>query len=143
MLLGQSQRNHTHAELYTKALEIDLRRDKSSLEPFSLLWYEQVKSREESAHLKLKGLVHNGERYHIEIHKTGSCFDIRVKGGEIEKAPDSLTGLLESEGFELSGVSLSSLGFYKHYSDKSQKSIADVKLKIQKLCASLKDLNDE
>ena len=143
VLLGQSQRNHTHAELYTKALEIDLRRDKSSLEPFSRLWYEQVKSREESAHLKLTGFVHNEQRYQIEIHKTGSCFDIRVNGGEIENAPETLTGLLESEGFKLSGIALPSLGFYKHYSDKSQKSIADVKLKIQKLCASLKDLDDE
>ncbi|HCV05725.1 MAG TPA: DUF262 domain-containing protein [Pseudoalteromonas sp.] len=143
VLLGQSQRNHTHAELYTKALEIELHREISSLEPFSLLWYEQVKSREESAHLKLKVLVHNGERYHIEIHKAGSCFDIKVKGGEIENAPQTLTRVLESEGFELSDKSLPSLGFHKYYSDKNQKSIEDVKLKIQKLCASLKDLDDE
>lgn len=143
VLLGQSQRNHTHIELFTKVLELELSQDNSLIAPFSLLRYEPVKSREESAHLKLTGFVHNEQRYQIEIHKTGSCFDIRVKGGEIENAPETLTDLLESEGFELSGIALPSLGFYKYYSDKNQKSIKDVKLKIQKLCASLKDLDDE
>jgi len=143
VLLAQSQRNHTHVELYTKALEIELTRDKSLLEPFSRLQYESVKSREESAHLKLSGFVHNGERYQVEIRKTSSCFDIRVKSGELENAPETLTGLFEREGFELNGITLPGLGFYKYYSDKSQKSIEDVKLKIQKLCSSLKDLSDE
>ncbi|MDV6327418.1 DUF262 domain-containing protein [Idiomarina sp. Sol25] len=143
VLLGQSQRNHTHIELFTKVLEIELSQDKSLIAPFSWLRYEPVKSREESAHLKLIGFVHNEQRYQIEIYKKGSCFDIRIKGGEIENAPETLTDSLESEGFELSGMALPNLGFYKYYSDKNQKSIEDVKLKIQKLCVSLKDLDDE
>ena len=93
--------------------------------------------------MKLTGFVHNEQRYQIDIYKKSSCFDIRVNGGEIENAPEALTGLLESEGFELRGMALPSLGFYKYYSDKNQKSIEDVKLKIQKLCTSLKDLDDE
>ncbi|BDZ74886.1 hypothetical protein GCM10025856_26050 [Methylophaga marina] len=143
VLLGQSQRNHTHTELFTKVLELELSEDKSQLAPFSHLWYVPVKSREESAHLKLSGFAHNGEKYQIEIHKTASCFDIRVKGGDIGNAPETLTGLLESEGFELNDMALPSLGFYRYYSDKNQKSIEDVTLKIQKLCTSLEDLSDE
>ncbi|WP_394185322.1 DUF262 domain-containing protein [Pseudoalteromonas tetraodonis] len=143
VLLGQSQRNHTHIELFTKALELELSQDKSLIAPFSWLRYESVKSREESAYLKLTGFVHNEQRYQIEIYKTCSCFDIRVNGDEIENAPETLTDLLESEEFKLSGIALPSLGFYKYYSDKNQKSIEDVKLKIQKLCTSLKDLGDE
>ncbi|WP_342804981.1 DUF262 domain-containing protein [Alteromonas sp. M12] len=143
VLLGQSQRNHPHVELYTKTLELELSLDETLLTPFSSLWYVPVKSREESAHLKLSGFVHHGERYYIEIHKTAGCFDIRVIGGEIENAPDTLVSVLESEGFELSGLALPSLGIYKYFSDKNQKSINDAKSKIQKLCASLKDLSDE
>lgn len=143
VLLGQSQRNHTHVELFTKVLELELSQHKSLIAPFSSLRYEPVKSREDSAHLKLIGFVHNEQRYQIEIHKKASCFDIRVKGGEIENAPETLTSVLEREGFELSGTASPSLGFYKYYSDNNQKSIEDVKFKIQKLCASLKDLSDE
>lgn len=143
VLLGQSQRNHTHIELFTKVLELELSQDKSLIAPFSWLRYEPVKSREESAHLKLIGFIHNKQQYQIEIYKKGSCFDIKVKGGEIDNAPETITSVLESEDFTLSGRTLPNLGFYKYYIDKNQKSIKDVKLKIQKLCASLKDLDNE
>ena len=143
VLLGQSQRNHIHIELFTKVLELELSKDKSLIAPFSRLRYVPVKSREESAHLTLSGFVHNGEGYQVDIYKTGSCFDIRVKGGEIENAHDTLTNVLENEGFELIGIVLPSLGFYKYYSNKDQESIEDAKLKIQKLCTNLKDLSDE
>lgn len=143
ILLGQSQRNHTHIELFTKVLEQELSQDKNLIAPFSWLRYEPVKSREESAHLKLIGFVHNEQQYLIEIYKKGSWFDIRVRGGEIENAPEAITELLESEGFELSGMALPSLDSYRYYIDKNQKSIKDVKLKIQKLCAGLKDLNND
>lgn len=143
VLLRQSQRNHTHIELFTKVLELELSQDKSLIAPFSLLKYESVKSREESAHLKLTGFVHNEQLYQIEIHKKPSCFDIRVKGSEIDNVSETLASVLESEGFELRCMALPTRGFYKFYSDKNQKSIEDLKSKIQKLCASLKELNGE
>ncbi|MCW8107140.1 DUF262 domain-containing protein [Alteromonas ponticola] len=143
VLLGQSQRNHTHIELYTKVLEIELSRDKSLLAPFSNRWYVPVKSREESAHLKLSGFVLDGMGYQIEVHKIPSGFDIRVLGSEIENAPETLTNLLRNEGFEFTGLSAPSLDLYKFYSNKNEKSIEDVKIKLQHLCASLKELSDE
>lgn len=143
ILLNESQRNHYHCEFYTKALELELHADKSLIEPFSCLRYKPVKSREDSAHVLLSGFKYYEQQYQIEVHKSGSCFDIRVKGSDIENAPETLKSVLECEGFELSGMALPSLGFYKYYSDKNQKSIEDVKLKIQKLCKSLKELDDE
>jgi len=143
ILLGQSQRNHNHIELYTKVLELELCGDKSLLEPFSRLRYEFVKSREDTAHVILSGFECDKQQYQIEAHKPGSFFDIRVKGGDIENAPEKLKGLLEKEGFKLAGFSMPSLGYHKYFSEKSQQSIGDVKLKLRNLCASLRDISDE
>lgn len=143
ILLGQSQRNHIHSELYTKALELELSRDKSLIKPFSYLQYEPVKSREDSAHVLLSGFEYDAQQYQIEVHKLGRCFDIRVKGGDIENAPEKFTDLLEKEGFELGGFSMPSLGYHKYFGEKNQQSIEGVKVKLQTLCASLRDLSDE
>jgi len=143
ILLNESQRNHYHCEFYTKALELELCEDKSLLEPFSRLRYESVKSREDSAHIVLSGFECDEQQYQIEVHKPGSFFDIRFKGGDIENAPEKLKGLLEKEGFKLAGFSMPSLGYHKYFSEKSQQSIGDVKLKLRNLCASLRDISDE
>ena len=143
ILLNESQRNHYHCEFYTKALELELYADKTLLKPFSYLRYESVKSREDSAHVLLSGFKYGEQQYQIEVHKSGSCFDIRVQGGDIENAPDKLKSLLEDEGFELGGFSMPSLGYHKYFGEKNQQSIEGVKVKLQTLCASLKDLSDE
>ncbi len=143
ILLNESQRNHYHCEFYTKALELELCEDKSLLEPFSRLRYEQVKSREDSAYVLLSGFKYYDQQYHIEVHKLGSCFDIRVKGGDLENAPDILKSLLEKAGFELHGFSIPILGHHKYFGDKNQQRIDDVKLKLYTLCTSLRDISDE
>ncbi len=143
ILLNESQRNHYHCEFYTKALELELYADMSLLDPFSRLRYESVKSREDSAHIILSGFKCDEQQYQIEVHKLGSCFDIRVKGGDIENAPEKLKDLLEKKGFELGGFSMPSLGYHKYFGEKSQQSIDDVKLKLYDLCESLKDSSDE
>ena len=141
ILLNESQRNHYHCEFYTKALELELHADKSLIEPFSRLRYVPVKSREDSAHVLLSGFKYDEQQYQIEVHKSRSCFDIRVKGGDIENAPEKLTDLLEKDGFELGGFSMPSIGYHKYFGEQSQQSIEDVKKKVQHLCANLKNLD--
>lgn len=143
ILLGQSQRNHTHVELYTKVLEIELRGEKALLEPFSSLRYEQVKSREDKAHLLLRGFAIKGQQYQLQIFKGASNFEIRFKGGNIEQAPEALESKLIKAGFKLTGLSMPALGIRKYFSENGQQSVEAVKLKLYELCASLRELNDE
>ncbi len=50
ILLGESQRNHNHAELRTRALDFELRKISESIEPFKIYNYHSVKTRYESAY---------------------------------------------------------------------------------------------
>jgi len=97
ILLGQSQRNHHHIELYTKVLEFELSADISLIEPFSRIRYEVVKSRDDSAFVGLNGLRLNEENYSIAIHREANVFDIQFKGGSTDNYPEKLLSILENE----------------------------------------------
>lgn len=140
ILLNESQRNHYHSELFTKVLVIELNENKSLLKPFSHIRYEPVKSREDSAHAILSGFVFCEQQYQIEIYKAGSVFDIRVKGGDIGNAPENLRAIFEDEGFKFRGLSMPSFGFHNYFSETNQLNIEEVKAKLLKLCASLREI---
>lgn len=137
ILLNESQRNHYHSELYTKALELELKNEKSELVPFSQVGYEYVKSREETPHIFLSGMILDKERYSLEVSKSPSGFILRFMGGKVENYPAELKEALEKEGFVLGSTLLPN---YLIQLASQNKDLNTVKDKVMSLCAGLREL---
>jgi hypothetical protein len=140
ILLNESQRNHYHSELYTKALELELTEEISLLKPFSRISYEAVKSREDSAFVQINGMALSDQRYSLEIRKVYSAFNLRFKGGDIENYTSELKMVLESEWFELKDSFIPNFGYYQCKVESKQGSLGEIKTKLINLCGCLKEL---
>ena len=136
-MLNESQRNHYHSELYTKAFELELSNEKPALVPFSQIRYESVKSREETAYILLSGMILDKERYSIEVSTSFSGFILRFMGGKFESYPAGLKEALETEGFVLGRTLLPS---YLIQVASPNKDLNPVKDKLMSLCARLREL---
>jgi len=69
LLYGESQSNHMHTEMYSYYLwKVFLEQQKSLFEPFTTLYYEEVKSIDYKACIVLTGFCHNRINYHIAIY---------------------------------------------------------------------------
>ncbi|WP_425640656.1 GmrSD restriction endonuclease domain-containing protein [Marinomonas gallaica] len=98
LLLSQSQRNHYHCELLTKALQLQLESEKERFLPFTNIGYEEVKSREEDAYVSISGYSSEGNTLNISIYKSEDGFLMNVHIKDISNL-DAMTKKLSSIGF--------------------------------------------
>lgn len=141
ILLGQSQRNHNHIELYSKVLELELVKEKGLISPFDRLRYNEVKSRDDHAYAYVEGWILDGSRYSIEIRKYPNKFNLRFVGGEIDSYSTPLLELLENHGFEYKKSIFESLEIKGYFHENNLKEINDVSSKVLGFCSSLRDIN--
>jgi hypothetical protein len=149
ILLNESQRNHYHSELYTKALEIVLSKDKSLLAPFSCIDYHPVKSRDEKAFLEISGCFFDLHSYSLEVRKNKSTFEIKFKGGKPSNYSDALKSILTHLNFELVEIDfegidgLEGLKIDCDFANNKLNKLGDVINKVSNLCSDLRDLSNE
>jgi hypothetical protein len=149
ILLNESQRNHYHSELYTKALEIVLSKDKSLLAPFSCIDYHPVKSRDEKAFLEISGYFLDVHSYSLEVRKNKSTFEIKFKGGKPSNYSDALKSILTHLNFELVEIDfegidgLEGLKIDCDFANNKLNKLGDVINKVSNLCSDLRDLSNE
>lgn len=145
ILLGHSQRNHYHSELYTKILEIELGENTNLLSPFSKLGYQEVKSREQSAGLHIKNWHFEGQLLSIEITKEVNNFNIYFKNGTLNSYPEKIKSLLLESGFEHiePDQELDTIANHDYFIDTKQTTVKDVITELESLCAKLRTINDE
>ena len=143
ILLGQSQRNHNHIELFTKTIELKLKQAQDLILPFDRIRYNEVKSREDSAYVYIEGWILDGSRYAIEIRKHAYYLNLRFIGGDIDRYSPSLIELLSVNGFEYKKSIFESIGFKSYFQENEQYDITGVINKVSSICASLRDISDE
>jgi hypothetical protein len=142
ILLSESQRNHYHSELYTKALELELKAVKGLLEPFTLIGYEPVKSRDDTAFTRISWWKFDGQYYSIEVRNQGAVFNIRFKARGFSDYPETLSSVLKKQSFSLIESEYEG-GIHAHFAHNDQKAVHQAISKIVDLCSDLKELNNE
>lgn len=136
VLLSQSQRNHYHCELFTKALECELKGELAWLQPFTKVECEGVRSREGVTELLLSGCELTGQNYLMAVRKTGSHFAIGFKAEGQQSYPESLATELINNGFNRPESGDGAVVIYAC----EQSNLASVKAKILELCSGLREL---
>ena len=109
ILLGQSQMNHKHSEMYTRFLwHKSFEKNKDSFKPFNIQ-YQESKSSEDDACILLKNFCHNTINYEIRIYycnddKLPNPYEIafRKTGGENipDKYGNDIKNILKNLSFE-------------------------------------------
>ena len=141
ILLGQSQRNHNHIELYSKVIELELTKEKELLSPFDILGYNEVKSREEYAYTYVAGWILDGSRYSIEIRRYPTKYNLKFVGGDIDSYSPPLLELLEKHGFEYKKSLFESVGIKGYFHENNQTETNDVRSLVLNFCSSLRDIS--
>ena len=94
LLYGESQSNHLHAEMYSYYVwKVFVEPQKSLFEPFTTLYYTEVKSIDYKACIVLAGFCHNRINYHIAIYysnndKLSSPYEIAFRKSKGENLPE-------------------------------------------------------
>jgi hypothetical protein len=139
ILLSQSQRNHYHSELFTKALELELKASKELLAPFTMVDYEPMKSRDGDAYAQIKGCVLDGKRYFITIVKPAESFIIRFRGAAHINYSEELQSILDEHGFKY----LEREGLQSDFMQRLEGNVLSIQRVILELCSDLRGLTDE
>jgi hypothetical protein len=143
ILLGASQRNHLHSELYTKVLELEFKQNKELIAPFSYINYEPVKSRDDNAYVRVNGWKFDGIDFSIEVKKFSPKFNVRVISGRPSEYPDVVLSILKKHGFTNEYKIFDDLKYFDYFNQNEQTTHEQVISKVTNLCSDLRDLNDE
>ena len=143
ILLGASQRNHLHSELYTKMLEIEFRQNKELIAPFSYISYEPVKSRDDNAYVRINGWKFDGIDFSIEVKKFSPKFNVRVISSRLSEYPDVVLSILKKHGFTNEYKVFDDLKYFDYFNQNEQTTHEQVINKITELCSDLRKLNNE
>jgi hypothetical protein len=137
ILLHESQRNHYHSELYTRALDLELKQKSEQLLPFKQLQYKPVRSREESPYVALGQWVYKDKKYNIKIWFCSDVYKLLFYTSEPHECAGELIGILEKHGFKVTYDNQ-----YSSYlnSCKTQEEAFDI---LMGLCSGLRGLVDE
>lgn len=136
VLLRQSQRNHYHCELFAKVLELELNSMKDQLQPFTQVYCESVKSRDDNSEVRVTGCVLDDRRYQVVVRNIRTNFSIFFKTVGQYDYPDSVVSMLERLG--MSKVDAGE-GFGVFYQIE-QSSIEQSQIQILRLCSALREL---
>ncbi|MEZ8013479.1 DUF262 domain-containing protein [Vibrio sp. FF59] len=100
VLLHESQRNHTHSELYSRYLELELEDSGLSTAPFMDRTYLSVRSREDTASFDLSGFHTKDQEYGMEIwYEDGQYTLLFYRSEDSISFPHELKNILELCGF--------------------------------------------
>ncbi|NAX46515.1 DUF262 domain-containing protein, partial [Photobacterium halotolerans] len=132
ILLCQSQRNHYHFDLYTKALELELTSE--HIAPFSKVHTTQVKSGEDWSCCDIWGAKYKGKALRFSIGFYNEIFHIWLTGISADDENEELTRFIHKHGFDS--------GYLKKV-PKTRNDLSEIKQVIKVLCSDLKDLCDE
>lgn len=108
VLLHHSGRNHTHSELFSRALFYRLKGQQEAISPFTSLRYCEVKSGEDTARLEINDWKYKGQTYNLNVLVEKSVYTIVFYCVENAPFDHSLTSVLDAHRFNL-------LSAYKHY----------------------------
>ncbi|MFV8385260.1 GmrSD restriction endonuclease domain-containing protein [Vibrio parahaemolyticus] len=147
VLLHESQRNHTHSELYSKYLELELKDSGLNTEPFKYKNYYSVRSRDDTAYLNLSGFAYKNQEFELDIWYEEHQYTLLFyRNDESIQFPDELKDKLTLCGFTL----IADINDYDPeewsysgdnyicYCAEPQNALA----KISELCSQLIDLKD-
>jgi hypothetical protein len=143
ILLSESQRNHYHSELYTKALELEFIGNQVQIEPFTMLYYTQVKSRDELACLIIDGWHLADNHFHITVRRYLDLFYIAFHNINSTPNPEYLSKILDRHEFEPENIAEDSSTSNGSRVYKKLNHVNEVMNKIYSLCSDLRDLNHE
>ena len=133
ILLHQSQRNHTHSELYSKYLYLQLKTERFNFSPFTIFKYVPTIGTDYFTHISLEGFYeddglhyeihvwYESKQYHIVFFKTGN-----------KPYPQSLVDILVANNFTES--------IYDEYNDAYRYECLtsnNAKTKLIELCDAL------
>ena len=141
VLLHHSGRNHTHSELFSRALFHRLKGQQETISPFSKIHYCEVKSGEDIARLEINDWKYNDQTYNLNVLVEKSVYKVVFYCAENAPFDSSLTSVLDAHKFSL-------LSAYKHYEGdvymldcEASVSVSDDVLPlIESFCASLNSL---
>jgi hypothetical protein len=145
VLLHESQRNHTHSELYSKYLELELKDVGLSTAPFKYRNYSSVRSREDDASLDFSGFSVNDQEFELVIWYADDQYTfLFYRNDKSIPFPDKLKSVLTRCGFtDLQDYQsenwLCSDESYVCCCADAQYALA----KISELCPQLMELSDE
>ena len=143
ILLGESQRNHNHSELYTKVLEFELSKEMDQLQPFTSINYTPVKSREDYAGVDIGDWYFNENNYSLYIGHYSNTFHFWFNRGNSADFSDALIEVLKRHGFRPIGIDSVSSDAIDYFVYDKLHEIGDVRIKINNLCSDLKELIHE
>lgn len=132
ILLCQSQRNHYHYDLYTKALELEL--TSNDIAPFLSAQSIPVKSSDDWACCDIFGVAYKGVPLRLSIGFYDDVFHIWLKGITSTNDNGPLIKFIEANGFDEN---------YLRKVAKTKNDLSEIKQSIKDICLSLKDLSDE
>lgn len=140
VLLHHSGRNHTHSELFSRALFHRLKGQQEAISPFVTIHYCEVKSGEDTARLEINDWKYKGQTYNLNVLVEKGIYKIVFYCAEHTPFDNSLASILDLHEFSL-------LSAYKHYESDvhvmGNNVSNDVLPFIESLCASLKGLENE
>ena len=143
ILLGQSQRNHHHSELYTKVLEIELSKELDKLQPFTSVDYVTVRSRDDYAGVNICDWHFNEDEYSLFIYLDSQSFYLEFNHEGSSNFSDALIEVLIRRGFEPKANDPESSDVVDYYVHDKLHEIGDVRIKVNDLCSDLRELVHE
>lgn len=129
ILLCQSQRNHYHYNLYTKALELELTSE--DLAPFTGVQCVPVRSSDDWACCEIFGGKYKGDSLKLSVGFYNDVFHIRLKGLSFTNNDDELIEFFEENGFDEN---------YLTKISKTKNDLSEIKQSIKGICSNLKVL---
>ncbi len=100
-LLNESQRNHTHSELYSRVLELELKPKIDLFKPFTDISYQFVVGVERKPFLVLSQYVYQGKSYVIHVRFSDGKYRLKFQSCNYEECAKELFNIVRRHGFEL------------------------------------------
>lgn len=139
LLLGESQRNHKHSELYSKFLTLEIREKSLNVSPFQLPLSPQVKGADATTYIYFDGFSFDDRNYRMDIWYKNHHYQFLFYTENGGSYSAEVTLKLEEAGF----VAEENI----EYHTTKYRSIYDSPLEAQnalvELCTSLRELTDD
>jgi len=136
VLLHKSQRNHTHSELYSKFLELEIRKKDLNIEPFKALDYLKAKGLDVSPGIRFYDLTVAENHFEMKVSYELDRFHFLFQSRNNALYPEKLIACLTEFGFEFteSQVNLTESYFYLCTKAKQAEE------RLESLCATLREV---
>ena len=135
-LLNESQRNHTHSELYSKVLEFKLKPEIALFKPFTDISYQSVVGVEKKPFVALSKYFYQGKSYVIHVQFSDGEYRLSFQSCNYEDYSKELLDIVVRHGFRQKEKN----DFFYRYNCKTS---AEVFEKLKDICSDLRGLLNE